>query len=266
MQINLDTFKHLLPRARAWRLTADKKLRQFFTGLTDAPRDAQSYQDDTWSEYRPQDTTQLSAWESQFGLLPTDATEQDRRDRLAAAWRALGGQSPQYLQDTVRAAGFDVYLYESFFRVGSQYEYRKPWLYLDDGRYPDYITANGVMGADGFQLGEADALMAGFFNFGPVISTVQMGETPVQMGEPDALLGAFRRLGELLTDPLPAGSTIPVEGQESEWPYVLYWGGPPSLGQPTTAVVPKDREDEFKTLILKLSPAQQWHGLIIDFL
>ncbi len=266
MRINLDTFKHLLPRARAWQITVEKQLRQFFEGLVDAPSDVQDYQDGVWADYRPADTTKLDQWEDQFGMLPTDASEQDRRDRLAAAWKALGGQSPRYLQDQIQAAGFNVFLYESFFRVAGQCEHRMPWLFLDDGRFPDYIVANGVMGEPSFQMGEATALMAGFFNFGPILSIVQMGEPPVQMGEPDVLLGNFRRLGELLTDPLPVGATIPIEGDEDDWPFVIYWGGPSVLGQPTTAIVPKDREQEFKTLILKLSPAQQWHGLIIDFL
>ena len=30
----LRVFKHLLPNARAWRITVDKKLRQFFEGLS----------------------------------------------------------------------------------------------------------------------------------------------------------------------------------------------------------------------------------------
>ena len=32
----LNIFKHLLPDARAWRLTPDKFLRKFFVGLADS--------------------------------------------------------------------------------------------------------------------------------------------------------------------------------------------------------------------------------------
>ncbi len=268
MRVNLDTYQHLLPRARAWQVIINKKLRQFFQGLVDLPSGVQDTQDQTWADYRPADTTKLAEWETQFGLLPTDATEQDRRDRLAAAWRTLGGQSPRYLQDAIQAAGFNVYLYESSFaRAGTgKCLYRQPWFYLNDGRFPDKIIIRGVMGEPDFQMGEPDAMLASRYNLGATVGIMQMGEPAVQMGEPAVQMGEYRRLGVLLTDPLPAGSTIPVEGQEDEWPYILYWGGSPVLGQPSTAIIPRSREQEFKTLILKLSPAQQWHGLLIDFL
>ena len=42
----------------------------------------------------------------------TGLTEQERRDRLDASWKATGGQSPRYIQDTLQAAGFDVYVHE----------------------------------------------------------------------------------------------------------------------------------------------------------
>lgn len=110
----LNVFKHVLPRARAWSITIDKKLRQLFQGLADTPADVQDYQNTVWQDYRPAETTELVKWEDQFGLLQSAAPEPDRRAALAAAWRSLGGQSPGYLQGTVRDAGFDVYIHEWF--------------------------------------------------------------------------------------------------------------------------------------------------------
>ena len=110
----LNTYKHLLPNARAWRVTIDKTLRRFFEGLTGLPEDAKQFYDLLLCDLDPQKTRELSAWENQFGLLDYILTEQQRRDRLEATWKALGGQSPRYIQDTLQAAGFDVYVHEFF--------------------------------------------------------------------------------------------------------------------------------------------------------
>lgn len=266
MRLNLDTFKHLLPRARAWKITVDKQLRQFFEGLTDEPSDIQDFQDGVWLDYRPADTTKLDEWEDQFGLLPTDAGEQARRDRVDAAWKATGGQSPRYLQDTVRAAGFDVFIYESFTRENGLCVFRKPWLYVDDGRFPDYIISSGVMGEADFQAGEAAAFMDFYFNYGPAIFLIQCGEPEAQCGEPGAQAGEFRRLGTLLIESLPVGSEVPAEDNPEQWPFIVYWAGAEFAGEPTTAVIDKDREVEFKTLVAKLCPAQNWISIQADYL
>ncbi len=45
----LNIFKHLLPNARAWRLTIDKQLRQFFDGLSRAlGDDIKLFFDEIW--------------------------------------------------------------------------------------------------------------------------------------------------------------------------------------------------------------------------
>ncbi len=108
----LRIFKHVMPRAKAWRITIDKKLRQFFQGLTGLGEDARAHIDEVWLDIFPQTTRDLSSWEQQWGLPTTTLTDQERRDRLDGAWKALGGQSPAYLQETLRVAGFDVYVHE----------------------------------------------------------------------------------------------------------------------------------------------------------
>jgi len=108
----INIFKHLLPNARAWRITIDKTLRRFFEGLTGIGEDVKDFFDLVWSDLNPQLTRELDAWENQFGMLDTGLNEQGRRDRIDGAWKALGGQSPRYIQDTLQAAGFDVYVHE----------------------------------------------------------------------------------------------------------------------------------------------------------
>ena len=108
----LRIFKHLLPNARAWYITVDKKLRQFFVGLSSVGEDVKTFFDGVWLDIFPETTRELDSWETQFGLRDTGLTEQERRDRLIATWRALGGQDPTYVQATLRANGFDVYVHE----------------------------------------------------------------------------------------------------------------------------------------------------------
>ncbi len=109
----LDIIKHLLPNAKAWVITIEKRLKEFFSGLTGLGEDAKEFTDDAWLDIFPQTTREISAWELQFGLGQVNTlTEQQKRDRLAAAWSATGGQSPSYIQGVLQENGFDVYLHD----------------------------------------------------------------------------------------------------------------------------------------------------------
>jgi len=111
--MTFSLFKRLLPNGRAWAVIAAKRLRQFFEGLAAGASDPVVKEfDDRFDDLNPQLTTQLAQWESQFNLINTGLTEQERRDRLQGAWSAVGGQSPRYIQDTLQAAGFGVYVHE----------------------------------------------------------------------------------------------------------------------------------------------------------
>lgn len=104
--------QHVLPRARAWRITTDKYLRQFFDGLVGFLADIRVFFDLIWCDYFAQKTRQLDLWEQEYALPDTGLTEQERRDRLEGRKKSLGGQSPRYLQDTLQGEGFDVYIHE----------------------------------------------------------------------------------------------------------------------------------------------------------
>lgn len=229
MRVSLDTFKHLLPTGRAWSLTVSKRLRQFFTGLVGPLADAQDYQDVAYNDVRPQYTTKLSEWEFQFGIFVSAATEQDRRDRLTAAWRALGGQDPRYLQDTVQAAGFPLFIHEWWVPGSEPPVARNPNAYIA----PD----NGAW------------------------VTVKLGAPGVQLGRPSTQLGKARKLRYLIDDNLPDPPVWP-QNDQTKWPYFLYFGGE-TFGDVVT--LPAAREAELRTLILKLCPAQLWCGLLVEF-
>lgn len=229
MRVGISTFKHLLPTGRAWSLTISKQLRQFFTGLTGPMADAQDYQDVTYSDVRPQYTTKLDEWEFQFGIFTSAATEQDRRDRLTAAWRALGGQDPRYLQDTVQAAGFPLFIHEWW----------QPGTVPPVPHNPNAYIAPG--------------------NGAWVLA--MLGKPGVQLGRPSTQLGKARKLRYLIEDNLPRPPVWP-QNDPTRWPYFVYFGGE-VFGEVVS--IPAAREAELRTLILKLCPAQLWVGLFVEF-
>lgn len=269
--IFLRIFKHLLPNARAWRVTVDKKLRQFFEGLSGVGGDVKEFFDGVWLDIFPETTRELDEWEKQFGLRNTEITEQERRDRLAATWKALGGQDPRYIQDTLRGAGFDVYVHE-WWEPGTEpapgvkqcVTPRNPLMWLRRE-----FTGVALL----VECGEADALCGeafaeagnslqplGYPLVNKVFTTVPdeivlCGEAVAGAGEADALCGNYFKFKEILREYI-------VPNNPDRWPYFLYIGGE-TFG--TLAQVEPNRRDEFESLCLKICPAQQWLGILVEY-
>ncbi len=220
--------QHLLPRAAAWRTTAAKTLRNFFEGLSGAPEDFRGFIDDVYGDVFPETTRELAQWEEQFGIVanPVEAT---RRLNLAAEWAAGGGQSPRYIQDVLQTAGFDVYVHE-WPASGP------PWFPRDPRDYTDL----------------------------PLIGTVQCGEVLAQCGEATALCNGLlaNDPGYIVNDDLSGNAPPPVPDDPARWPYFLYVGGETF---PDTATIPVERKAEFRRLVLKLKPTQQWLVLLVEY-
>lgn len=232
----LNIFKHLLPNARAWQITINSQLREFFDGLSNSAIavDIKTFYDEIFNDIDPQQTRELSAWETQFALPDNGLTEQDRRDRLAATWQALGGQDPRYIQDTLQAAGFPVYVHE----------------WWEPGTEP-------AIGSPAPATPRDPSIVLGAI----IVYINECGEALAQCGE------ALAQCGERSTPPgYPLvnkdGSTYTVSAVPAEWPYYLYIGGE-IFGNPAT--VDANRKDEFEDLCLKICPAQQWLGIIVTY-
>lgn len=259
----LNVFQHLLPNGRAWRITVDKQLRHFFEALTDTASDIRDYFDDIWSDLSPDTTTKLVEWEDQFGLSPYQLTEQERRTRLAAAWRATGGQSPRYIQDTLQAAGFDVYVHEWWVPGSSPPIARNPSAYLNNDNAIVYLIEAGEAIAEaGESSAEAGETVGapGYPLVNKILSSVsviipQCGEALAMCGEASALCGNFTEYSFIQ-------KTYSIPTNPIYWPYFLYIGGPVFPG---LATVPLARRDEFETLCLKICPTQQWLGMLITY-
>lgn len=269
----LQIYQHLLPNARAWRLTLTKTLRSFFEGLTGLPADYVDFNDLVWFDIFPFTTREIKAWENQFALLDTGLNETDRRTRLDGNWKALGGQDLKYIEDTLQDAGFDVFVHEWWVPgtepapgVKECVTPRNPLLVLR----PEFIgEANTfIVGCNEplAQCGEAFAEAGnsvearGYPLVNPIITTttkifVQCGEPESECGEPEALCGNFSDFNFSVRNYI-------VPNDPAKWPYFLYIGGE-VYGE--IATILPSRRDEFETLALKICPAQLWLGILAQY-
>jgi hypothetical protein len=267
----LRIITHLLPNARAWRITADKTLRKFLRGLTGAGADVKRFFDLVFLDIFPGTTRELDAWESQFGLTDSGLTETQRRDRLAATWKAVGGQSPSYIQQTLQAAGFDVYVHE-WWEPGTEPAIgshtcatpRNPILYLrrEYTSVTLLVECGEALAACGEEFAQcgSSADPRGYPLVNKIYETVAdilalCGENEVECGEAIASCGYYEAFRENLRP-----YTVPND--TTKWPYFLYICGE-TFG--TIAQVPQSRRNEFENLCLKICPSQQWLGIIVEY-
>lgn len=268
--IFLRVFEHLLPRSRTWRLTPGKVLTALFDGLQGVGVDARTFFDLIWSDLDPSQTRELDAWESQFALgNSASLTETERRDRLDAAWKTLGGQDPRYIEDTLRANGFDVYVHEwwepsSRPAVGVQACAipRNPNVYLAGGQSLN-VQAGELSAQAGEPFAQAGnsftpeggyALATKLFDTEPDFITFA-GEDFMEAGEDVALAGNYLGFREVL-------KTQPIPTDPAKWPFFLYIGAQ-TFG--LNATVPLDRRDEFENLCLRIKPGHVWLGMLINY-
>lgn len=240
----LNTLRHLLPKSLQWNLVHDRDFTKLVDGLVQELDAARDEADGVWLDLYPQTCSLLAleTWERQFALsTSTPLTEQERRDRLAGAWQALGGQSPGYITDTLQAHGFAVYTHEWWDLSGSGYPVPK------DPR--DYLRAEyGGNDTDGHLLVNVIRTSVKFDEIGA-------GEAWAEAGEPRALSGYYGgyNLGRV---------GYGYVGPEMKHPYYLYIGGQTF---PDVVNIPVARKEEFEQLCQKICPAQQFLVLRVDY-
>lgn len=257
----IGMFKHLLPTGKAWRLTTDKQLRQFFEGLSWLQTDVKSYTDSAFVSMYPQETQTLDELEAEYGYLPGLLTEQERRDRLSARMASEGGQSPKYLQDTLQAAGFDVYVHEWW--ADPTPTPRDPNQYLADANTvsigPDCGETLAECGEPLMECGNVST-PTGRILVNPSFNTVRdevalCGEPVMECGEAAAECGEF-------TGYIQDIERVTIPTGEGVWPYFLYIGGEVF---PDNAQITPARRDEFETLCLRICPTHLWIGLLVTY-
>lgn len=267
----IDIFKHLLPTGRAWSITVDKPLRRFFAGLAAALFDARAFIDAVYSNLWPDSTGHLAEWEAQLGLPASPITEAERRARLLGRWQAVGGQSHQYIEDALRAAGFDVYVHEwwapsvrpSGGSVGGDAApvARNPFTHLWDGVSPrEYVG----IGHDLAYSGGAQAYSGrnsappGY----PLANKVLLAYgDPVGLGHVEMMSGGDHAYsGAGLSSYSYRDYVMPPD--PATYPYYIYVG---AQAFPAMATVPAGRRDEFEDLCLRLRPLGLWVGMLVNY-
>ena len=231
-------FQHLLPDALAWRLVTQKQLRALFEGLSEEPANIRTAFDLVYEDRFPATTRALEEWEDEFGL-PGAGTEAERRLQLDAEWKAQGGQSPRYLQDTVRAAGFDVYLHEWW----------EPGTMPRVARNPHDYTVQPLIGTVQCTPVELD---------GPLCTPRFLDGAP----QPQCNRWLVNEPGYIVNLNLTPSAPPPIPDNPAVYPYFLYWCGE-TFGDP--AEVPAARRADFERLLLKICPAQQWLVTIVNY-
>ncbi len=254
MSLFFRAFQHLLPDALAWRIrrgvtgwtigdgsligdpglliggaVGGRDIDKFFNGLADFLSQPRDFIDEVYRDLFAASTRELDEWELQFGLTRA-VQEADRRANVDAAWKSRGGQSPRYLQDVVRAAGFDVYIHDWWSSGPAPYVAHDPRIYTNV----------------------------------PTFGTVQCGEPLALCGDPDALCDIFlaNEPGYLVNSNLTPYAPPPVPSDPDTWPFFIYWGGA-TFG--VVADVDLARRQEFERLLLKLCPAHCWIVTLVNY-
>ncbi len=270
----INIYKHLLPRARAWRITTEKALRRFFQGLTGIIADSKLFADQVYQDLDPAKTRELDAWESQFALLNTGLSTQARRDRLDAQWKALGGQDPRYIQDTLQAEGFNVFVHEWWepsveHPTGGSVNgdvtptVRDPFDYLDDGTTASqsFLMTDGAADAQDGDSVSQDGSTGTPLGY-PLVNKILVSTTE-NTGEGAASMQDGRQIAQ------DGGSIVIFSRKEyiipndvTKFPFFLYIGGE---NFPDQATIPQARRDEFEDLCLKICPTEQWLGILVTY-
>lgn len=231
----LRLLQHLLPRGRTWQSTVETSLRRYLEGLSGLPSDVRAFVDLVELDLQPDTTRELAAWEHQHGLR-SGGTEFWRRGKLAAAWAATGGQSPDYLQRTLHAAGFTTVF------VHEWWQSTAPFVARD----PRELTTQPITGV--YQCEPSSPWQC--WQDGP--------GTPLAAHCDNTLANDP---GYLVNLDLTRRAPPPVPDDPSAWRYFIYLS---AEAFPERAQVDAARVDELRELILQLAPAQHWIVMLID--
>lgn len=204
-------------------------------GLSAQPEAMRAFIDAVYLDIWPETTRDLSAWEKQFALNPGGSVD-NRRGKLAAAWGIQGRQSPDYIQRTIQAAGFDTVFVHEWWSSGPPFVARDP---RDHTRQP----------------------LTGSYQCEPSSEWQCFDPAPGERIAPHCDETLTNDPGYVVNLDLTRRAPPPVPSDPATWPYFLYF----SAGAfPELAPVPASRVAELKEIVLAIAPSQQWLVFLID--
>lgn len=229
----------LLPTGRAWLQIPGKVIYDLLGGIADELELVKAIflkiKDSIFPELM--EVEFISDWEKRFKLPTITATEQERRDRLAAQWQNLGGSTREYLENRLKDNGFAVTVYEGvYFAVGSTLD--------DDNILGDFVLEGNTFTGEQLSVDPCAQFSAAVSTLGDII--LGDGET-LGLNRPKIIINYIDELREDVDFcPLPA----------LRHKFVNYIGGPGGLGD--LATIPAERYLEFREIVLRYKPARTW--------
>ena len=240
--------KQLLPKGRAFRLPFENDLYKFHKSQAEEPGRICTFYESVRDAGIPPSIplAALNDWETFLGLpINSSLTVTERNERILGKLTAVGGQGPDYIQDTFQAAGFPVYVYENNPAMGAR----------------EYVTRLGDTGIEmgDFDLGDyTDRIdprsLGGILYANPPIWLnknnylgSRLGDTNVEMGDFD--LGQY-------TATLVFEFEYVIPSDSATFIFFWFLAGPGGIFDFVN--IPADRQTDFENLIYQLKPAHSW--------
>lgn len=226
--MGIKPFSRLAPSGHAWKNLPSSALKKVFGVFDTKLRAAASDLDVTAKDAFAESTTRLATWESELGLRAA-SNDTVRRTALDQALRSTGGQSLQFLQDTLQAAGFNVWVHSSW-ASQNPFVVRDPRAYADPPEYGTELCTDNV---DWHQPQCTDT---------PAWGQAQM----------NGIVGGTNYFDNIT---LQDTYLPPIPADPNAWPFFLYIGGQVF---PQYAQIDMTRFDELRRLICKHRPLRHW--------
>ena len=246
------TLRSLFPRGQVFRLFRGTELRLVVDALAEMPNRIMDYFADMRDAGIPGFITDdaVPDWEDDLALLPDSALDMDQRKlRIAGKIAGQGGQGPEYIADTLQAAGFPVYVFENI-------PSREPSV-------RHYVAALGDIELGEVELAEyTDRIdprsLVGHLIYGsPIWETVKNYTAALGDGE----LGDYS-LGEYSgTRVIEVAYTIPATASR----FIFIWILAGEAGINHFVDIPAERETDFRRLVESIKPTHTWCIAQVNF-
>ena len=256
----------LLPPGPLWVPEVDGDLDDLLNGISDNQIPIEEFLSNLAYTRIPEKTPLLDDAEKEWGLIfNPDLTEAERRARLLSAKTAHKNEGTDtFLQEKLRLAGFDVYVYRNDPPVN-------PALFIYDGFL---VVCGGVEAI----CGEADAICGSGGAGGALIVNGdlylnELGYLIVSNGVESICGNAAAVCGANNGGIIRRLVTYPLPTESGYWPLVFFIGGL-AIRDPITdeltsiefAQISVSRRDEIVSLIVKYKPAHSWCGLLVELI
>jgi hypothetical protein len=242
----LPTIKNLLPNGRAFRVFFDTMHEKILDASQLEAGRVKLFLDDIRDSGVPNGdlpANALDEWETFLGIpMNTNLTTAERRERITGKYTAQGGQGPDYIQDTMQAAGFPVYVVENIPSTTPSvraYTSRLGGITLGEttlGAYTNRVDPRSVSGT----LIAGPAIFESEKIYSASLGNMTLGETTL-----GAYVGTITQEVEYTIPAIPA-----------RYIYVWFLTGPNGLDD--FVDIPLDRKQDFINQVLQIKPAHTW--------